>query len=785
MSVLTQNYFSASNVSHVGGILSRDVHHLRSRFSTTTAQHKRPWNSVDNHLDLAVACVSCLGDTSEVSTQKVSFDKSKHEEEQIKRLEFMLGELRIDMQILYERNCFPAPSVVSIGSMTLVETKDVAAQTDSNLSKESSCDIGSSATAETDIPEREVMQNETIAQHDNEYQIEILRLRQENDKWQRENDEQKQTIEILCHEIEQKNQLLTAAKVSIDANIKNNENANVDENFSDNLSHTECQRCTLASNLLVQTQLEKDKVNLEKIQLKRAVLSYETEIETLDKKLQQNIELELKYERLTQEAHELQEQVATFEIQRSKQSHQKEGSQTKSGLVASKSQVAVKKTALSQNKPITKSTVERSISSPANKIETLGRNASKSKNKRATVTTSTEMKPNFKGNRQDLSLTSKKRTIPNANSVLRGSKISIKGQEDARVIAASQTELVTKSKTKHSSMVVQRQIQRKPPSLLRSSIDASEKLRNHSIIFDKRKNVDYKNSKRDKSLVNKTIIVPRPKPVVEKLQSVTATRGLLNQNRKSHLTKQTSCRTTGTHGRAVSTRSQSVTKTFSKKKVIRSTSETMSPTKQHPNTCRRAFSLEAANKRSKKRSSVQQKKNRNSVASNQYANINLSAKPNPRSTNLQVANQSKKNIKPKSIPLTTQPSDQVDQKTSVPNMLIRIVHENEKKQQRVESLTAHSIIDSFGTSTSINSKATTAHACTNRLLHLCQMITEHGSIDVLPLDDLIFLNENLDDIILKEFASKIDLQERLRQIEEFEKHMQKSKETLGYRCKIP
>lgn len=794
-------------------------HQLRSRRSTPLSV--RPWTKVDNpmYLDLAVACVSCLGDASEVATQKVSFDKSKshHAEEQIKQLEFMLGELRIDMQILFERNCFPAPSVASVGSMTAIETKDAAAQTDTHLSNNSSgCDNGTSDTVNINIPQSIDVPHEHSHPQGVEYQAEILRLRQENDKWQCENNEQKQTIASLCHEIEQKNQLLNAAKVFIDANIKNNENADAKHNFADNLHHThldECQRCAFTSDLLAQTQLDNDKLNLQHNQLKKIVLSYEAEIETLDRRLQQSIAKNLQCEKSldhirnlklalkskngnqTQEAHELQKQVAAFEIQRS--NNDESDTQSKGSLIPATSQIAIEKALASwKNELIANPAIEDGFPSPVPSIDT-----DTSQCERQMVTWQLGLKSseieagngeidaNFRekchNSIEDPSMTTEKGTIPHVNTALCGSKNSIHNHVDV---------FVSKSvcSAKSSTMVKHEQINWKPhllPNPTKFTTDGNTRKRSISANDTKEIAGGRKTRRVDKDRVAETIGVT--KSTNEKSRTSTARR-LLTEKGNCHLTKQTTQRSAkGTNGRAVSTRShQSASKmNFLENRVIsKSKTKPSNKQQQSPKTrqCIHSRGRDDDNWH-KKRSSTplaKQKEHQN-IATNQYANTDSGIKLNPKSINSQlVATELKNKRKPTSTPPTTsQQPKKIDRKTCVPNILIRVVHEHEKKQLP-KSLTTHAV-DSLSTSTD---KPRPADARAERLHHLCQLITARNSIDVLSLDDLKFLNENLDDVTLSEqvtvFVSKIDLQERLRQIEQFEKQIQKSKESLGKWCSI-
>lgn len=801
-------------------LASNDGHHqLRSRLSTPILA--RPWSKVDNpmYLDLAVACVSCLGDASEVSTQKVSFDKSKSQEEQIKQLEFMLGELRIDMQIFYERNCFPAPSVASVGSMTWIETKDAATQTDTHLGNNSSCcDIDTSDKPKINIPQSNDVPHEHINPQGVEYQAEILHLRQENDKYQRKNNEQKQTIGSLCHAIKQKNQLLAAAKVFIDAKIKNNENADIELNFADNLNHTnlnECQRCTLTSDLLAQTQLDKDKLNLQNNQLKKIVLSYETEIETLDRTLQQsiaknmqcensldqirnlNLELKSKNEIQTQEAHELQKPVAAIEIQRS--NNDESNTQSIGGWIPAKSQIAIENALKSsKNEQIANPAVEDGFSSPVRSIEN---DASQCEQPQMATwqlrLKSPEIEPgngemdtNFREKcdilNEDPSMTSKKGTIPIVNAVKHGSKISIHNHDD---------DFVSKSIccAKPSAMAKHDQINWKPHLLPNSTkFTTDSKTRKRSITTNVTKKIAERGKTRrvEKKRPDKIIGVTKPKATDEKSRTSTA-RSLLNEKGNCHLTKQTTQNSVkGSNGRAISTRShQSDSKiNFLENRVISKSKTKRSNKHQKPkaNYCCHSRTRDDDNWH-KKRSSTRFAKQKENQK-HQYANTDLGIKHNRKSINSQlVAIEMKNNRKSTSAaPLTTsQQPKKIDRKTCVPNILMRVVHEHEKKQHS-KSLTTN-VVDSLSTSTS-TSKPRPVDARADRLHYLCQMITERNSIDLLSLDDLKFLNENLDDVTLSEqitvFVSKMDLQERLRQIQQFEKQMQKSKESLGKWCSI-
>lgn len=218
-------------------------------------------------LDLIVQCLSGLDNVK--ATEYVSFAEARHEV-QIKQLEFILGESKINMQILFERSCY-VPKFVSVGSMTSQQTKEASNQTEDIIFHSN--------------PHK--FQDATIIQQNEQYRAEILRFRHENDELKGRNDEQNQTIRNMLHEIELKNELLVAAKAFIDDGIMSNEDADSSKHFAhDSHSTVDCQKCLITSKILAQTQLEKENLNSKNHQLTRIILSCEREVQTLDRKLQ-------------------------------------------------------------------------------------------------------------------------------------------------------------------------------------------------------------------------------------------------------------------------------------------------------------------------------------------------------------------------------------------------------------------------------------------------------------------------------------------------------------------
>lgn len=811
MSVLTRNYFPTQT----------DVPPFKipnDGRGQIFKPSKTSWNIVDKsmYLDMAVACVSCLGDATE-TTQNISFKRYNHDEEQIKQLEFMLGELKIDMQILFERKCFTSNETTSTGSMTFIETKEAIVQTDNELKRNSSCDIDH---ANVNIPNKLTQSNHSEnAIHEEKYQTEILRLRQENDKWERTSSDQKQTIESLCCEIEQKNQLLTSAKVFIDEKIKNTEkhpnNADAivkEENFQDKLIPAECQQCTHTTDLLAEIQVEKDILNLQKNQLEKIVLSYEAEIQTLDRNLQKNIEknvhfeqsldfirkvqseMKLKNEQLTQEADQLRKQVALLDKQN------KCVNQTKDNLMSQN----VDKMPISQNSFDAKTTtVENIILSTDNENKSIDemttQNVSPVVSTHDNVMSSeithhvestdiildeihVKTKHEFNAKSSEPSI-SREKSIENVNSP--------EHCLDAHVTSPLKSEIqfnIVKQKTMPTAIKDLKQIDRK----IRSE---SPNVKKRSITADKKGQDDMKKIKLDKEKSSKTIISTKSKPrsvpvppierskcnLAKQINTLpTKGKAILSGSQfasKSrsisvppmekaicHLAKPTN--TQPTSARAMSTGSYARKNSYSENQSI-SSLKTMP---YQPQTRVDTLVTTGYNKLVNKRPLSAQRKE------NQRAETNVK-KQTMKPTNSQDVAPLKKKIKTKSIQLTTNHDQKVDKITSNGKFLIRVVRDvDNDNSSHKKSLTIAN-----------KSCKTTINAREERLHKLCELITVQDSIDTLSLDDLNFLNENLNDKTMSDkvsaFAPKINLKAK-QHLEYFENQVQKSKETLDKGCNI-
>lgn len=549
---------------------------------------------VDNldYLDLAVSCVSGIDDATKV-TRNIVFKKSnndvvrENQKKQIKDLEFLLGELKIDMQILYERNCIDAnaaPSVVS--PLTLVETIESSAQTDTNSNGNASCDNGR-FNVNIPKPDNSLNDNEKIQQND-QYQTRTVRLKQENDKWQRKTDNLIQTIKCLRNEIEQKNQLLNEAKVFIDEKIKSHEMADdIDENFANDLNHTECQQCTFTSHLLVQTQLEKDKLNLQKSQVKKIARSYEIEIQALDRILQKNIDKNIHFEkmldlirneqcalnstneRLTQEADELRKRVVLFE---------NKNLENDSEMMLINSQNVIE-TIQTQNELDSKLTIRRGVASLETPIESsteydnegeevikhLCHLATEPISKVKQIKQQIESRNDSSSNK-DIVMDTKKQTMQHVKCVSTEDEFS--ANSDTRAVSLTKCgDIDTKSKTKPSLTVQSKQIHRKSHSVIRPASNVvNDTPIKHNITASKRKKPKLNRSK--------SVSSSKPKSVDDKFQT-TVTLSLRHEKKKCHLDKQTNGKKLlCAKGDAVSTGTQYISKTTIPKNLVITTSKT-------------------------------------------------------------------------------------------------------------------------------------------------------------------------------------------------------------------
>lgn len=138
------------------------------------------------------------------------------------------------------------------------------------------------------------------------------------------------------------------------------------------------------------------------------------------------------------------------------------------------------------------------------------------------------------------------------------------------------------------------------------------------------------------------------------------------------------------------------------------------------------------------------------------------------------------NPKPKSISLNQQQLRQkLDRKTSAWNILIRVVHEDEKNHRKTFGKVG---AEYSGNVT--NGSRTRAE----RLNHLTRLIIEQNSIELIAVEDLQFLYDNFNDPglskTLSTIVSKNDLDERLKHVKCPETKMPKSKETTKNWCNI-
>lgn len=190
-------------------------------------------------LDLVIQCLSGLDKVK--ATEYISFAQSNKNGEQVKQLEFTVGEMKMNMQILYEQNCY-VPNMDSVGSVRLQQTKDAIIQTDeidhSNLDNPS------------------IQRNE-------QYQAEIERLKHENDDLKCKNNEQNQMIRKMLDEIELKKRLPIAS----DDEKDNNKHVDASTQFE---SPVDCQKCVITSRIIAQTQLDKMNLSLRNHRLTRS-----------------------------------------------------------------------------------------------------------------------------------------------------------------------------------------------------------------------------------------------------------------------------------------------------------------------------------------------------------------------------------------------------------------------------------------------------------------------------------------------------------------------------------
>lgn len=672
MSILARNHLPLST-NTIPCVVPRDGHLHSRRLSASTP---RPWDFVDKseYLELAIACTSSLKDGGDKS-RMISFPKLNNDDEQIKQLEFLLGELKIDMEIMFERKCL-TPNLASVGTMATIETKEATTQTDQIAESKSECSSVCDTTFdecfdenvfETEI--RNQSHQDEIQRIEQHYETEISHLIQESNKWQRENSSHKQTIASLCDEIEQKNQLLTAAKVFIDEHVKNTtENAVVRKNDDDDdehdddidgngVSHVECQQCTFSSNLLTQTQFEKDKLNMENSRLKEIISTYKTELQTLDGKLQQNIAKNVHCEKALDIARSLESQLVA-----ENHSLQQEADDIKSKLAA------------------------------------------------------------LESDNHCLAIELAKRGNGSLN--MKGCSKLLKHPDGVK-----------------SSTVSKKKEFAKP---------------NENQAFDKRPEIKMFTKAPDKTSEG-----PR--------KTKDEDRRIDSRAKSQSNTKKRCC--------------DQVPKEVTETKILKLEKTKVEPIRSSLESVKkqRESTLKSVNNKVKMRENQRLDKQMNGIlckSASKKTSISTKSQTDGKVTSSKNARTAKP--EPKSMPPNKQhqPRQKLDRKTSMRNILIRVVHEEEKNHRKT-----------FRKVGIENPDDVTAVARAKRIEHLSRLIIiERKSIDSIAVDDLRFLYENFNDPTLyKTLAtcvSQNDLLERLQQAECLATQMHKSKETAKKWCNV-
>lgn len=672
MSMFTRNSFQ-SPMNTIPCVVS-------TRGSSPSRQHSpsalRPRHFVDNlnNFELAIACNSTLEDVGKLS-RKISFPALNNDDEQIKQLEFMLGELKIDMEIMFEKICSTS-NLDSAGSMTSIENTESTTQTD-DIIVNNNCKFNSNGDAanrsnefiyETEVLKQQIDEIQRIFE---QYEHEILNLTQENNKWQRENSNHGQMIASLSDEIKQKNQLVTTAKEFIEEHIKNiaaiaRKNIDANNDTTENgVRHVECQQCHFTSNQLSKIQLEKDKLNMEKSQLEQIISAqYNTEIQALNSNLRQHI------------AQKTDQDEKTLDIIRSLQSQlSAENDMLKKDVDNIKSKLVV---------------LESDNHNLAVELE-------KKYNESAEIKGCSEVFNSQKDNVGTSTMSKRKEFVkPTKSQVF-----------DKR----TESKLLTKtlSKQKNEKTKDQRIDPRETSTKLSSS-----NLNKRSWNRVQKEATETKTLKLDKSKVEKirsTLVHDARLGVERGRQCVSKSITMSKNDRSSKQTKQNICSFSPSNKATTSTKSQNDGKMTSLKRTHKATP------------------------------------------------------PNP---------------KPKSIPLNQQQLRQKpDRKTSAWNILIRVVHEDEKNHRKT-----------FGKVGAKYSGNVTngSRARAERLNHLTRLIIEQNSIELIAVEDLQFLYDNFNDPglskTLSTIVSKNDLDERLKQVKCPETKMPKSKETTKNWCNI-
>lgn len=656
---------------------------VSTRGSSHSRQHStsllRPWYFVDNlnNFELAIACNSTLEDVGKLS-RKISFPALNNDDEQIKQLEFMLGELKIDMEIMFERICSTS-NFDSVGSMTSIENTESTTQTDDIIGN-NDCEFNSNGDAanrsnefiyETEVLKQQIDEIQRIFE---QYENELLHLTQENNKWQRKNSNHGQMIASLSDEIEQKNQLVTTAKEFIEKHIKNiaaivrkNIEANNDS-VENGVGHVECQQCHFTSNLLSKTQLEKDKLNMEKIQLEQIILvQYNAEIQALNSNLRQHIAIK------NDQDEKILDIIRSLQSQLSAENDmlKKDVDNIKSKLVA----------------------LEDDNHNLAVKLE-------KKYNESARI----------KGCSK---LFNSQTDIVGTSTMLSKKKEFIKPTKSQVFDNRTESKLLTKTLSKQKDKKTKDQ--RIDPREMSTKLSPS--------------NLNKHSWNRVQKGVNETKTLKLDKSKVEKIRSTLVHDARLGVEK----------------GR------QCVSKSITMSKNQRSSKQT----KQNI----RSFS--PFNK------ATASTKSQNDDKMTSLKRIHKATPPNP---------------KPKSIPLNQQQllnqRQKLDRKTSPWNILIRVVHEDEKNHRKTFGKVG---VEYSGNVTN------GSRARAERLNHLTRLIIEQNSIELIAIEDLQFLRDNFNPGLSKTLStivSKNDLDERLKRVKYLETEMPKSKETNHNWCNV-
>lgn len=203
--------------------------------------------------DLVADCILRLNGLHKI-IQHISFDKSNENIAKIQRLKFELDELHSGIQTLFEQLCFMLNHISNGTATATVETKETESQTD-----------------EFDVQADELQNTEPFPNIE-KYGMVILRSSQEKTKLLCGDNEKEQIVRLLCHE----NEMTTTINVPIDNAIKNDTSNFASVYFLQQFNGM--------------AQLRRGKTHFQLNKLNHIAVSYEMEIQKLDRKLQKSIE---------------------------------------------------------------------------------------------------------------------------------------------------------------------------------------------------------------------------------------------------------------------------------------------------------------------------------------------------------------------------------------------------------------------------------------------------------------------------------------------------------------